>query len=88
MNTTRALCLGILAQTKVGTLEISDSNGQTHVFGEGKERRGPLVSLKIHRDTFWVRLALFADMVRSNWVNIKLRKTNGMKGICGELPLG
>jgi hypothetical protein len=64
VQTARSLCLGILGQTAVGKLEISDCDGQFHVFGENKVGQGPHVQLTVHKDTFWVRLALFADMVR------------------------
>jgi hypothetical protein len=66
--TARSLCLGILRQTTVGSLEISDCDGQLHLCGEGEDGRGPKVHLTVHKDTFWVRLALFADMVGSSAV--------------------
>ena len=45
------------------TLYESSSSKTSYVFGTEKEGL-PLAILNVHDEKFWVRLALFADMVR------------------------
>lgn len=63
-QSSRSVCLSVLSKIQLGTLEIDDADGTTHVIGQ-KQRDEKYLGAKItvHKDTFWVRLALFADMV-------------------------
>jgi len=47
---------------KLAVYEVSAGKGST-VFGTEREGH-PVAVLNVHDDKFWVRLALFADMVR------------------------
>ncbi|QDS73288.1 hypothetical protein FKW77_005144 [Venturia effusa] len=66
----RNTCLSLLSRIQIGRLEIIDVNGETYTLGGHdipKSKGGdilptPQVSLRVHKDTFWVRLLLFADM--------------------------
>lgn len=63
----RSACLSLLQRIKVGSLEIVDTNGDIIVCGNNltttKGGSGPYCKLQVHSELFWVRLALFADMV-------------------------
>ena len=56
-----------LQNIKLGKLVIFEhgSSSASAVFGADKEGL-PLAFLDVHDEKFWVRLALFADMVRCN----------------------
>ncbi|RDI76723.1 hypothetical protein Vi05172_g13288 [Venturia inaequalis] len=66
----RNTCLSLLSRIQIGSLEIIDVDGETYTLGgnEIPESKGgnilttPQVILRVHKDTFWVRLLLFADM--------------------------
>ncbi|TLD37784.1 cyclopropane-fatty-acyl-phospholipid synthase [Venturia nashicola] len=66
----RNTCLSLLSRIQIGRLEIIDVDGETYTLGgnEIPEAKGgnilttPQVILRVHKDTFWVRLLLFADM--------------------------
>lgn len=66
----RNTCLSLLSRIQIGRLEIIDVNGETYTLGGNKipESKGgnilktPQVILRVHKDTFWVRLLVFADM--------------------------
>jgi cyclopropane-fatty-acyl-phospholipid synthase len=57
----RNTCLSLLSRIQVGRLEILDVDGETYILG-GDDRSTPQVTLRVYKDTFWVRLLLFADM--------------------------
>jgi len=57
----RNTCLSLLSRIQLGRLEIIDVDGQTYTMG-GDDSSKPQVTLRVHKDTFWVRLLLFADM--------------------------
>lgn len=76
LSVSRTAILSLITRIKVGQLTIVDVDGQTTVFGQqkltpsGAERSVysiPQVELRVHKDMFWVRLALFADMVCWLW---------------------
>lgn len=60
---------GALAQLqgiKVGKLVLYEIGSSKTTSSFGKEESDlPLAILQVHDDKFWVRLALFADMVRA-----------------------
>ncbi|KAI4257616.1 MAG: hypothetical protein LQ352_001601 [Teloschistes flavicans] len=59
----RAAVLNLLSRVEVGYLLISDTDGSETVCGERwPKEEGPATELKVLKETFWVRLLLFADM--------------------------
>jgi len=65
IRASRAAVLALLQQIEVGKLVVKEKDGsETTCGGHGaKGATGPQTELKILRETFWLRLALFADMV-------------------------
>jgi cyclopropane-fatty-acyl-phospholipid synthase len=62
----RNVCLSLLRKITHGQLEIIDE-GESTICGQVMSSTDqPRVTLQVHKETFWVRLLLFADMVR-NW---------------------
>ena len=69
----RTILCYLFSRIKVGHLTIIESDGTTTTFGNKKlegtfnvERSVysiPEVELRVHRDIFWLRMLLFADMV-------------------------
>ena len=59
----RTAVLSIFENLEVGRFEIVDTDGSKHLFGN-VDSAYLRTLLKVHKDTFWVRLLLFADMVR------------------------
>jgi len=60
----RSACLSLLCKIKIGQLEILDCDGARVTCGrEVAVRHEPQATIRIHKETFWVRLLLFADMV-------------------------
>lgn len=68
----RSIILSLFNQIKIGRLVLIDSNGTVTICGQmklgatGGERSVysvPQVELRVHKDTFWLRMLLFADMV-------------------------
>lgn len=65
VNLSRNAVLGILQRINEGQLIVTDIDGSITVCGvdlEGKD--APKTSIKILKEAFWVRVLLFADMVR------------------------
>ena len=64
VSTCRRSILSVLFQIKVGCLVVPEKDGTETTCGD-KKRAGnkPMTFLCVLRDAFWVRLALFADMV-------------------------
>ncbi|KAI4205404.1 MAG: hypothetical protein LQ350_000446 [Teloschistes chrysophthalmus] len=59
----RAAVLNLLSRVEIGYLLISDTDGSETVCGERwPKEEGPATELKVLKETFWVRLLLFADM--------------------------
>lgn len=62
----RAAVLSLLGRVGVGHILIIDSDGSETICGERWPREGaPSTELKVLKEAFWVRLLLFADMVRT-----------------------
>jgi cyclopropane-fatty-acyl-phospholipid synthase len=60
----RKAVLSVLQQVEVGRLLVQEHDGSETVCGKkSASSAAPATELKVHRETFWVRLALFADMV-------------------------
>ena len=66
VDVSRRSVLSILRRIEVGKLLITDVDGIVFSFGEEDAAEGtsPITDLKILKEAFWVRLLLFADMVR------------------------
>lgn len=64
VNLSRAAILSVLSKIEHGQLKIVDTTGEMTICGKlGKSVAGPKTELSIHKETFWVRMLLFADMV-------------------------
>lgn len=59
----RRSILSLLSEIKIGRLTVVESDGTETVCGQAGEHVEPLARLQVVRDAFWLRLALFADMV-------------------------
>ena len=61
----RSTVLGLLQRVEIGQLVIVDCDGSVTTCGniEGKTDL-PTTQLKVLKEAFWVRVLLFADMVR------------------------
>lgn len=77
--------LAQLQEIKIGKLVIFEggSSKTTAAFGSDKEGV-PVAFLDVHDEKFWVRLALFADMVRNSFTTrlcqrSKLIATSGLR---------
>lgn len=93
----RSTVLAILSRIELGRLVVIDGDGTAIHCGEPDETsNGPNAELKVVKDSFWVRVLLFADMVRNSSLHRKktasgprisaLRSTN--LGLCRELYVG
>lgn len=68
----RGLVLGLLQRVEIGQLVVTDCNGAVYACGQAPAKGNwPKTEVKVLRETFWVRVLLFADMVRAN---VLLRK--------------
>jgi hypothetical protein len=66
VKTSRHLILSLLSQIKTGRLTVVERDGKETICGQvGGEAVHPQVQLRVVRNAFWLRLALFADMVRN-----------------------
>lgn len=64
VTTSRNAVLSLLQQIEIGRLLVVEEDGSETVCGKKvASKTVPATELKVHRETFWVRLALFADMV-------------------------
>lgn len=67
VTVSRTVILSLFKQIQHGQLAITDTDGGRAVYGcqdvDGVAP-SPNVEVKVKRESFWVRLALFADMVR------------------------
>jgi len=69
----RSAILSTLSKITVGQLKVIEADGHTTICGElGANIKGPSTELRVHKETFWVRMLLFADMVRAQ--TLALRK--------------
>ena len=59
--------LALLGRIQVGQLVVEDCDGTTTICGQlGKKDGSPHTKLKVLKEAFWVRVMLFADMVRQS----------------------
>ena len=56
----------LFRQIERGQLALVDHKGRRSFYG--KEGTGPMVELQIHKEIFWLRVLLFADMVGSRFM--------------------
>lgn len=62
----RAAVLGLLGRVEIGHIAIIDHDGSETICGERWSKEGvPATELTVLKEAFWVRLLLFADMVRA-----------------------
>ena len=60
----RGAVLGLLRRIALGQIVITDSDGAVTVCGAPTVKDGtPRTQLRVLKETFWVRVLLFADMV-------------------------
>ena len=65
VNFSRSTVLSLLRRVEVGQIVVTDVNGSVTICGNSKPKDGsPRTELKVYKEAFWVRLLLFADMVR------------------------
>ena len=63
VHLSRITCLSLLNRIRIGRLEIVDIDGTNYICGTSIAVAGQSqAQLRVHKDTFWVRLLLFADM--------------------------
>lgn len=61
----RSVVLGLLQRIEVGQIIVKDCNGAAFVCGIARAKSTrPNTELTVLNETFWVRVLLFADMVR------------------------
>jgi cyclopropane-fatty-acyl-phospholipid synthase len=60
ISLSRSTILGLLKSIQVGQVAVKERDGTVTVCGASDN--GPLTTLEVKRETFWLRLALFADM--------------------------
>ena len=66
VNLSRNAVLSLLQQIEIGHMIVKEAGGSETVCGrKSMSKELPTTELKVNRETFWVRLALFADMVSS-----------------------
>lgn len=57
--------LGLLRRVEIGQLVVTDCNGAVFACGQAPAKGNwPKTELKVLKETFWVRVMLFTDMVR------------------------
>jgi cyclopropane-fatty-acyl-phospholipid synthase len=72
LSVSRSAVLSLLSRIQAGHLKVVDADGKESTYGQkqvvnGKSEKSvyslPNVELTVHKDVFWVRMLLFADMV-------------------------
>ncbi|EKG13441.1 Cyclopropane-fatty-acyl-phospholipid/mycolic acid synthase [Macrophomina phaseolina MS6] len=59
----RSAVMAVLTRMRQGRLDIVDVDGGQTLCGRAENPAGtPRTTLRVHKDAFWVRMALFADM--------------------------
>lgn len=60
----RSSILGLLSNIEIGQITVTEKDGTVTVCGKPPKKGDPvpITSLEVMRETFWLRLALFADM--------------------------
>lgn len=87
LSLSRTTILSLLSRIQIGQLKIVDVDGRTTVYGERdvKHAQNPIYSapraeLTVHKEMFWVRLLLFADMVGTS----KIKKSSAFNRVLGS----
>ena len=71
----RAVVLNLLGRVETGYILIIDTDGSETVCGQRWPKAGlPKTELKVLKGAFWVRLLLFADMVRERTPSDRIRR--------------
>ena len=75
---------------KHGKLVVFEGGSSKASAAFGSDKEGlPIAFLDVRDEKFWVRLALFADMVRASTIGTNLRSRGSRKlGFCRELHAG
>ena len=84
----RSSILSVLSGIETGTLIVREKDGSETVCGKPPIGMGPwpAASLKVLREAFWLRVALFADMVSLPTAPVvSCRGLRILTGFCGEL---
>jgi len=72
LSVSRSTVLSLLSRIQIGHLRVVDADGKDSTYGQKQVVNGKLeksvyslpdVELTVHKDVFWVRMLLFADMV-------------------------
>lgn len=72
LSVSRSTVLSLLSRIQIGHLRVADVDGTASTYGRKEAVNGsseksvyslPNVELTVHKDIFWVRMLLFADMV-------------------------
>lgn len=104
VNLSRSFVLPLLKRIEIGTVVVIDNDGAVFVCGAHQpDDSGPNTELRVLKESFWVRILLFADMVRQNSVSMaheaklvacayapnwrKLRAVRNL-GLCGKFHVG
>lgn len=71
--------LSLLRRIEIGQIVVTDKNGTVTICGSPAPKDGsPKTELKVHKEAFWARLLLFADMVRR--IKLAPRAVHGAQG--------
>lgn len=72
LSVSRSTVLSLLSRIQIGHVRVADADGTVFTYGRKEAVNGsseksvyslPNVELTVHKDIFWVRMLLFADMV-------------------------
>jgi cyclopropane-fatty-acyl-phospholipid synthase len=72
LSVSRSAVLSLLSRIQIGQLRVVDVDGKGSTYGQKQAVNGssdksvyslPNIELTVHKDVFWVRMLLFADMV-------------------------
>ena len=83
----RTAVLSLLGRVEIGHIAIIDTDGSETICGERWSKEGvPSTELKVLKEAFWVRLLLFADMVRDDQLWLKwFANPRGDRCCCRDL---
>ena len=86
VSLSRSVVISLLRRVEVGQIVVTDVNGIMTLCGAPQPKDGtPRTELKVLREAFWVRLFLFADMVRVQYLAVSsieppVAKRNALRG--------
>lgn len=87
----QSLIMSLLVKIETGQLRVVDQTGAVTVCGRADVVDGePHTEIRIHKETFWVRMLLFTDMVGSLNVPFALSadRVRTIPGLRRELHAG